>query len=66
MDAKIRLYVDQPLAAGQAVPLSPDQAHYLTGVMRLAVGAGVLLFNGRDGEWRASLPWRGNAGHCDM
>jgi 16S rRNA (uracil1498-N3)-methyltransferase len=37
------------------VPLSPDQAHYLTGVMRLGVGTTILLFNGRDGEWRASL-----------
>jgi 16S rRNA (uracil1498-N3)-methyltransferase len=55
MDAKIRLHVDHPLAKGQAVPLSPDQAHYLTGVMRLAVGDPVLLFNGRDGEWRAVL-----------
>jgi 16S rRNA (uracil1498-N3)-methyltransferase len=55
MEAKIRLYVDQPLAPGQAVRLSQDQAHYLTGVMRLAVGAAVLLFNGRDGEWRATL-----------
>ena len=51
----IRLHVDHPLAQGQAVPLSPDQAHYLTGVMRLTVGAPVLLFNGRDGEWQASL-----------
>ena len=55
MDAKIRLYVDQPLAPGQAVHLSPDQAHYLTGVMRLGTGAALLLFNGRDGEWRATL-----------
>jgi 16S rRNA (uracil1498-N3)-methyltransferase len=55
MDAKIRLYVDQPLAPGQAVALSPDQAHYLTGVMRLTAGAALLLFNGKDGEWRATL-----------
>jgi 16S rRNA (uracil1498-N3)-methyltransferase len=55
MDAKIRLYVDQPLALGQAVRLSPDQTHYLTGVMRLAAGGSILLFNGRDGEWRATL-----------
>jgi 16S rRNA (uracil1498-N3)-methyltransferase len=61
-DAKIRLYVDHPLAEGQAVPLSQDQAHYLTGVMRLAVGAGVLLFNGRDGEWRASVTVAGKRG----
>lgn len=50
MDAKIRLYVDQPLGDGQAVRLSPDQAHYLTGVMRLVAGSPILLFNGRDGE----------------
>ncbi|WP_103257835.1 16S rRNA (uracil(1498)-N(3))-methyltransferase [Tabrizicola aquatica] len=51
----IRLHVDQPLAPGQAVALSPDQAHYLVGVMRLGLGDPVLLFNGRDGEWRATL-----------
>lgn len=59
MDAKIRLYVDQPLAPGQAVALSQDQAHYLTGVMRLAEGAAILLFNGKDGEWRATLAQAG-------
>ena len=55
MDAKVRLYVDQPLGEGQAVALGPDQANYLFAVMRLAVGAAVLVFNGRDGEWRASV-----------
>ena len=55
MAAKIRLYVDQPLGQGQSVPLDKAQAHYLFGVMRLAVGDEVLLFNGRDGEWRASI-----------
>lgn len=54
-EAKIRLYVDQPLGAGQAVRLSPDQAHYLTGVMRLGAGAAIRLFNGQNGEWRATL-----------
>jgi 16S rRNA (uracil1498-N3)-methyltransferase len=62
MDAKIRLYVDQPLAPGQGVRMSQDQAHYLTGVMRLAAGAPVLLFNGRDGEWRATLAEAGKRG----
>ncbi len=59
MDAKIRLYVDQPLGAGQAVALSQDQAHYLVGVMRLTEGARLLLFNGKDGEWRATLAQAG-------
>ncbi len=55
MDAKIRLYVDQPLGMGQAVAVGPEQANYLFAVMRLAVGAPVLVFNGRDGEWLARV-----------
>ena len=54
-DAKVRLYVDHPLGAGQSVPLDRDQAHYLFGVMRLTVGAQILLFNGKDGEFRAEV-----------
>lgn len=51
----IRLYVESDLAEGVAAPLRPDQAHYLVHVMRQGPGAEILLFNGRDGEWRASL-----------
>jgi 16S rRNA (uracil1498-N3)-methyltransferase len=58
----VRLHVDHPLGKGQAVPLSPDQAHYLTGVMRLGVGDPLLLFNGRDGEWQATLATAGKRG----
>ncbi|MFN6977020.1 MAG: 16S rRNA (uracil(1498)-N(3))-methyltransferase [Gemmobacter sp.] len=54
-DARVRLHVDQPLAAGQPVPLSRDQAHYLFTVMRLGPGDAVAVFNGRDGEWRAAV-----------
>ncbi|KIC47943.1 16S rRNA (uracil(1498)-N(3))-methyltransferase [Tateyamaria sp. ANG-S1] len=61
-DAKIRLYVEQPLGQGQSVPLSREQAHYLFGVMRLSVGAAVLLFNGVDGEWRAEVVEAGKRG----
>ncbi len=53
--AKIRLCVDQPLGAGQSVRLTEAQAHYLFGVMREAVGARVLVFNGCDGEWLAEV-----------
>lgn len=35
--------------------MSDGQAHYLRGVMRRSVGDGLILFNGRDGEWRAEL-----------
>ena len=52
-EAKVRLFVDQSLAIGQPVALGDAQANYLFSVMRLAVDDGVLLFNGRDGEWLA-------------
>lgn len=55
MNAKIRLFVDQPLAKGNRVSLTQPQAHYLFGVMRLAVGGAVSLFNGKDGEWRGEI-----------
>jgi 16S rRNA (uracil1498-N3)-methyltransferase len=54
-DAKIRLFVDQPLGAGQAIALTEGQAHYLFAVMRLGVGASVLVFDGKTGEWRAEV-----------
>ena len=37
------------------IALERDQANYLVNVLRLKAGAQVLVFNGRDGEWRASL-----------
>ncbi|EEW25189.1 16S rRNA (uracil(1498)-N(3))-methyltransferase [Rhodobacter ferrooxidans] len=61
-DAKIRLYVDQPLGVGQPVPLNADQANYLFAVMRLGRGDAVLLFNGRDGEWRGVVAEAGKRG----
>jgi 16S rRNA (uracil1498-N3)-methyltransferase len=62
MSAKVRLYVEHPLGAGQSVPLDRDQAHYLFGVMRLGQGAVVALFNGRDGEWQAEVAEAGKRG----
>lgn len=61
-EVKIRLFVGHALAAGQPVPLTMEQAHYLFGVMRLAVGAQVALFNGADGEWRAEVVEAGRRG----
>lgn len=61
-EAKIRLYVDQPLGAGQAVAVNADQANYLFNVMRLGKGAPVGLFNGRDGEWLALVEQAGKRG----
>lgn len=50
-----RLFVPDDLAAGRQIEASAAQAHYLLKVLRMAEGAEILLFNGRDGEWRARL-----------
>ena len=62
MASKVRLYVDQPLGKGQTVSLTKEQAHYLFGVMRLAAGAVLSLFNGHDGEWDAEVAEAGKKG----
>ncbi|WP_047997246.1 16S rRNA (uracil(1498)-N(3))-methyltransferase [Puniceibacterium sp. IMCC21224] len=62
MRAKIRLFVEHPLAPAQPVPLTREQAHYLFGVMRLEVDARVALFNGRDGEWTSRVAEAGKRG----
>jgi 16S rRNA (uracil1498-N3)-methyltransferase len=48
-----RLYVEDRLSAGATVELGRKQAHYLRNVLRHKQGNPVLLFNGKDGEWRA-------------
>jgi 16S rRNA (uracil1498-N3)-methyltransferase len=50
-----RLYVEDALAPGRGIVLGKSQAHYLRNVLRLKPGDEVLVFNGRDGEWRATL-----------
>ena len=51
----IRLYVEGPLEASHEVACTPAQANYLLTVMRLGDGAQILIFDGTNGEWRASL-----------
>ena len=51
----IRLYVTGDLSPGAAVAPTLDQSRYLTQVMRLKAGDELLVFNGRDGEWRALI-----------
>ena len=50
-----RLYVKAALEAGATVALERAQTHYLGTVLRLRAGERVLLFNGRDGEWSATI-----------
>ncbi|WP_298837826.1 16S rRNA (uracil(1498)-N(3))-methyltransferase [uncultured Roseobacter sp.] len=59
VSAKIRLYVEHPLGQAQTLPLTREQAHYLFGVMRLGVGAHVLVFDGANGEWLAEVSQAG-------
>jgi 16S rRNA (uracil1498-N3)-methyltransferase len=51
----IRLFVPHDLDAGALLELDEGQSRYLAAVMRQAVGDEVAVFNGRDGEWRATL-----------
>ena len=53
-----RLFVDAVLAAGETVALDHNQSNYLGNVLRLSAGATILAFNGRDGEWQASISGR--------
>jgi len=50
-----RLCLDDALSLGAVVALSGEAANYLLNVLRLKTGARVLVFNGRDGEFAASL-----------
>lgn len=50
-----RLFVDAALGAGGEIALAREQANYLVNVLRLKPGGDVLVFNGREGEWRAQL-----------
>lgn len=53
-----RLFVASRLGEGQTVGLKRDQSNYLGNVLRLGAGDTTLVFNGRDGEWRASISGR--------
>ena len=50
-----RLFVRTPLDEGASVELDAGQANYLGNVMRLGVGAELLVFDGSSGEWLARI-----------
>ncbi|MEQ1953874.1 16S rRNA (uracil(1498)-N(3))-methyltransferase [Mesorhizobium sp. CN2-181] len=52
-----RLFVEADLVAGGAFEAGQQHSHYLLNVLRMAEGE-VLVFNGRDGEWRAAVEAR--------
>src|SRR3984957_18637454 len=53
-----RLFVDAALAPGETVALERNQSNYLGNVLRLSAGGTILVFNGRNGEWQASIAGR--------
>src|SRR4051812_27636256 len=53
-----RLFVDAGLAAGSRIALDRNQSNYLGNVLRLSAGGTILVFNGRDGEWQATVAGR--------
>ena len=55
---KPRLFVDAALHAGTTVVLVREQSNYLGNVLRLKAGDTILVFNGREGEWQASITGR--------
>ncbi|MBR0556864.1 16S rRNA (uracil(1498)-N(3))-methyltransferase [Ciceribacter sp. L1K23] len=50
-----RLYIEAALSAGASIEASPEQFNYLANVLRYEAGTELLLFNGRDGEWKARV-----------
>jgi 16S rRNA (uracil1498-N3)-methyltransferase len=50
-----RLFVEPALGPGAEIACTPSQANYLRNVLRLEAGDTILVFNGRDGEWRAQV-----------
>jgi len=50
-----RLFIEQDLAEGLSIRLEPEAAHYLRNVLRLKKGYQLTVFNGRGGEYAASV-----------
>lgn len=52
-----RLFVEDPLSARHSFAATPDHFNYLANVLRMEDGAEILVFNGRDGEWKATISY---------
>ena len=57
-----RLFIDAPLSEGARIVMDKGQTNYLVNVLRMREGDPVLIFNGRDGEWQATLAEAGRKG----
>jgi 16S rRNA (uracil1498-N3)-methyltransferase len=61
-----RLFVAAPLGTGERIALERSQSNYLGNVLRLSTGETILVFNGRDGEWQASIAGRKRPDSLDI
>lgn len=50
-----RLFVAADLRTGSKADAAPEAVNYLVNVLRMKDGDEILIFNGRDGEWRTVL-----------
>ena len=50
-----RLLIEHSLGKGEVVSLNREQSNYLAAVLRKRIGDAVVVFNTRDGAWRACL-----------
>lgn len=60
-----RLFVEHDLSQDKRFDTTREQANYLLNVLRMSDGDGLLIFNGRDGEWRAIVEAKGRK-KCDL
>lgn len=50
-----RVYVEDALCVGAPIELGDAPSHHVAVVLRATEGDALHLFNGRDGEWRATI-----------
>lgn len=53
----IRIFIDDALTSGAVLPLLGDKLHYVATVMRVENGQNINVFNGRDGEFKATVTY---------
>lgn len=54
-----RFFTPEPLRAGGRIEPGRAEANHVLNVLRMGDGDALLLFNGRDGEWRATVKREG-------
>jgi 16S rRNA (uracil1498-N3)-methyltransferase len=50
-----RIYTQQDLAADTLLTLEPGPSHHISRVLRMAAGGALTVFNGRGGEYQATI-----------